>query len=189
MGFLNILGAISGLGSLFGGGAKASADAREKEAALEAQRDQTAIARYNAQQQAQTQNAQTDLSQRQFALQAPGARSGNAVRGDILSTLQKPSGQHGRFNFVANAPTISDQTRQVGQQTTRDALLAALQGDHFAPLQTIPVPQATPLPQAGTMEKVGGIAGLLGGIANGVAPLFKPRVPSYGNGDYGGEAH
>jgi hypothetical protein len=159
------------LGKLFGGGAKASADARAKEAQLNEQRDQTAISRYQAEQNANTQNARTDLDQRGFALSAPGQRAGNSIRGDILATLQKPTGQHGKFNFTGSAPTLSADTRQTGQLMARDALLQQLKGDVFDPIPKIAVPQASAIPKAGFMEKLGGILGTIGGVAGGIGDM------------------
>lgn len=157
MGPLAILSAVSGLGSLFGRGSQKSAEARAAEAQLNVLRDRTALDR-----------GRLDLDQKKYALDAPGQRAGNTVRGDILSTLQKPTGGHGRFDFTSMAPTLSDSTRQTGGLMARDALLQQLRGD------ALPLPQATPIPQAGGLEKLGGIAGFLGSLAGGLkeAGLF-----------------
>ena len=166
-----IMGGASILGKLFGGGAKAAAEARAKEAEFNQRGDQIALSRYGAEQNANTQNANTDLNQRSFALQAPGQRAGNSVRGDILATLQKPGGQYGKFNFTGMAPSLSDNTRQTGQLMARDALLQQLKGDTFDPIPKLKVPTATPIPKAGKMEKFGGLAGLIGGIAGGLQEM------------------
>ena len=159
------------LGKLFGGGAKASAEARAKEADFNQRGDQIALSRYGAEQNANTQNANTDLSQRQFKLDAPGQRAGNSVRGDILATLKKPTGQHGRFNFTGMAPELSADTRQTGQLMARDALMQQLKGDVFDPIPKLKVPTATPIPRAGLMEKLGGILGTIGGVAGGLQSM------------------
>jgi hypothetical protein len=175
-----ILAGASLLGKLFGGGGKASADSRAQEAQLNQQRDNTAIARYNAEQDANTQNAQTDLNQRGFALQAPGERAGNSVRGDILAGTTKPKGG-GRFDYTSMAPELSASTRGVGQSMARDALMGQLKGDTFAPIQKPTLPRATPIPQAGMMEKLGGLAGIFGGLAGGLqeAGLFGGKKPPF----------
>lgn len=142
-------------------------------------------------------NAATDLSQRQFALNAPGQRAGTAVRGDILSNAQDIAFS-GLPNGI-NVPTISGglrpsmfsaDTRALGADISAQARAGQQAGDTFAPLPSTPTyqrynestptyvtppaaPQLTPLPQSGKVDTLLNVAGTIGALAPSFADLMK----------------
>jgi hypothetical protein len=137
------------------------------------------------------QNAGTDLAQRNFALTAPGARAGNAVRGDILSRAQDVS--FSGLPAGINPPTIngglrpsmfSADTKALGTDMTAQARAAQAKGDTFAPLPDLPTyqgpesglptysegpkpPTLTGLPSGGLTSALGNTSSLLA-----LAPSF-----------------
>lgn len=136
--------------------------------------DQNRLRAAQLMEQALQGRAGIDLQQRQFALQAPQQRASNSVRGDTLANLQDAQingpivGTGGRVPQITGGlrpSLLSGNSRQLGQQMSRDALLQQMQGDKFDPLPAINVPQITPPQQAGTFDKILGGVGLAGGIA------------------------
>lgn len=140
-----------------------------------------------------------DLAQKKFALDAPGARAGNAVRGDILSNAQDVS-----FSGLPkgiNPPTISGglrpsmfsgNTRALGSNMSAQALDAQQKGDQFAPLPVLPdfaapsgglpdykappsyvtptpLPTQTPLPTGSGLDSALTAGGLAGTLAKALA--------------------
>lgn len=136
-----------------------------------------------------------DLAQKKFALSAPGARAGNAVRGDILSNAKDVS--FAGLPAGINVPTIngglrpsmfSDSTRALGANMSQQALSEQQAGDHFAPLPSLPdyvgpssglpnykappgyvapppLPDLTPLPKANGFDTALGAGSLAGALA------------------------
>lgn len=147
---------LSALGVLGGGRAKGRAD----EAQINDQRDRTALAGA------------------QFNMQAPGMRAGNAVRGDVLANAQDAqiqgpvTGTKGRVPQITGGlrPSLmSGNTRALGSQMSRDALLSQMSGPAFQP---------TPTPQAGGFDTFLNIAGGVGdlmGILQNVPGFNKPK--------------
>lgn len=217
-----ILGAASSIGSAFGANAQGRADGRLAEANANAQYDRTAADLYRATTDANTAKnrynldattgannfglnrgnlandyAQTDLSQRKYALAAPGQRAGNAVRGDILSSAHDVSvsglgpGQSAvQFSGGLHPDMFSADTRALGADMTQQARTTQAAGDHFAPLPDLPTytkppaytdgptaPTSTPMPQAGKVDSILNTAGLIGNIA-GLLPSRQPKPPT-----------
>ncbi len=156
----------------------ARAQARIKEAEIQQAQDRLALQR--SQQEATNansanrfgmDNAQLDLQRRQFGLNAPGQRAGNAVRGDILSRAQDVS--IGGLGPNVHVPTISGglrpsmfsgATRELGTNMTNQALAGQQAGDQFDPLTyqaPPPVPGLTGLPQAGAIDSILNTTGLV----------------------------
>ena len=89
-----------------------------------------------------------DLQRRQFALNAPGQRASNAVRGDTLANAQdaQVSGTRIPIPQISGGlrPSMfSGNTRQLGSDMSRQALLQQLAGDKFESLPMIERPQPT----------------------------------------------
>jgi hypothetical protein len=92
----------------------------------------------------QTQHANLDLNRRNFALNAPDTRMSQSVRGSILANA-KPLTLSGLPDRVASRipqmsggltpEMFSPETRQLGEEMTRKALIDQLKGDEFAPLE------------------------------------------------------
>lgn len=132
-----------------------------------------------------------DLAQKRYALEAPGARAGQAVRGDILANAQDA-----KFNLPSTIPQMSisgglrpsmfsANTRALGGELSASALANQRKGDTFAPLPTLPnyqgptsalptykapapyvnppkPPTLTPQPQANGVDTALNIAGYAG---------------------------
>ncbi len=115
-----------------------------------------------------------DLAQRKYALEAPGQRAGNAVRGDVLAHAQDATVDPGSLGPNVHVPTISgglrpsmfsDATRSLGGLMSSQALAGQQAGDTFDPLtyQTpAPIPGLTPLPQSGGVDDFLTTAGYVG---------------------------
>jgi hypothetical protein len=85
-----------------------------------------------------------ELDQRRYALDAPGKRAGNSVRGDILANAQDVT-----FDLPSTIPKInvagglrpsmfSANTRALGGEMSAQALAEQRKGDAFGPLPTLP---------------------------------------------------
>ena len=130
----------------------------------------------NAQRAAQQQQA---LQAAQFNRQAPSARANSAVRGDILAGAQPVttigSGRDLRFSGGLSPALLSGNTRQLGQNMSRQALMSQLgQGGANDPytFNTQPFqPQ-----QAGLLDKILGGVGLAGEIAS-LLPAAQKKTP------------
>jgi hypothetical protein len=173
-----ILAGASLIGKLFGGASKGRAEGRAAETQVLQQQDQTALQRFLAAQNAQNTAAQTDLQRKQYSLQAPGQRAQNSTRGDILATLQKPTAAqqaHPRANvidFLQGAPELSANTRALGTKMSQQALDSQDAGDTFTGGNLLLVPQASPLPQAGKLDKFLNVGSTIGGLAGGAGMLW-----------------
>ncbi len=145
------------------------------------------------------QRAQTDLQQRQFALTAPQARAKNSVKGDMLANLQDVS-VHASPRVQASIPQISGglrpsmlsgNSRALGADMSRQALMQQMEGDHFDKPGAMPtfdkmpapqIPGVTPTPQSGGLDTflntVGGVGAGAGFLADALKNRYK--VPQYG---------
>lgn len=86
-----------------------------------------------------------ELDQRRYALDAPGKRAGNSVRGDILANSQDvsfsglPAGiPNISINGGLRPSMFSDNTRQLGRDISAQALDQQRKGDAFGALPTLP---------------------------------------------------
>lgn len=128
-------------------------------------------------------------------LAAPGKRASNAVRGDILAGVQDvgvnaPAGVNvTSFSGGLRPSLLSGNTRELGGQMSKEALLDALSGTPapFSTMQPYDVssitsrraPAQTPMEQPGTMDKIMEQIGLWGGLAGtGINAFTSPAVPS-----------
>jgi hypothetical protein len=150
--------------------------------------------------QALQNRAQLEMQQKQFGLQAPQARASNSVRGDTLANLQDAtiSGLPSRINVPQiggglRPSLLSQNSRDLGKDMSRQALMQQLQGDQFTPMPAANIPSITPMPQAGALDKILNTVGVIGtGVgAADQAGLFKrknpyqvPQVPPMMYGDW-----
>lgn len=144
------LGILGALGGVLGDGASAAAAGRRSDAAEQAQ--------FNA------LNNQALLGTSQFNLEAPGQRVGQVARGDILSSMQDaaPTGDPRIDKFAGGGlrpSAFGASSRQAGGELQRQALMALMSGSDKI------TPQLSTLPKAGKLETLGGISGLIGGLA------------------------
>ena len=152
-GALSILGgpvgaAISGVGGALGKGAGASQEGRYNKAAL--------MAQLNA------ANNTAQLNAANFNLAAPSALTSQVARGDVLSSMQNApllgDPRIDKFSGGGLRPSaFGAASRQAGGELSRQAMQKLLKGEQLSP-------QMTTLQPGGMMEKIGGAAGLAGGI-------------------------
>ena len=177
--------AIGGLAAGRQAGREAQTYAQQAQDRLAQQNYQNQLSAENIGTQRQFGQANLDLTQRQFGLQAPQTRASNAVRGDILANASDFS--FGAPSMVGNIPVptssgglrpsiFSENTRNLGRLMSEQALSGQQAGDTFAPLNFAPLPTApnlTPLPEAGGLDKVLTTAGTIGALAPTFADILK----------------
>jgi len=142
----------------------------------------------NASSERLSQGAQ-ELDRRQFALNAPRTRASQSVRGSILANAQPmqlsglPSRISSRIPTMTGGLTpamFSQDTRALGGELSRQALIDQLKGDQFEPMKEtdfqaaiLDNPQLQELQQSGLMEKILGGVGLATSIAGGVGGAYR----------------
>ena len=183
------------LGKLFSSGAKGSADQRASENDQIARQNSLLAQLHNAKQNAtmnalqgqsaeQMQHAGMDLNRRNFALNAPDARMSQSVRGSILANAQPftisglPDRVSSRIPQISGGLTpamFSAETRELGSEMTRKALLDQLKGDEFAPLERtnfqggiLADPKLEEYKKSGLLEKILGGLGMGLSVAGGI---------------------
>jgi hypothetical protein len=145
--------------------------------------------------QAELDKAKGQLSEYETKLSAPQSRASNAVRGDILANVQDvgvsaPDGVNvTSFSGGLRPSLLSGNSRALGQQMSKEALLDALSGSptpfsNMAPVDLSSItgrsaPAQTELPQASTMDRVMEAIGTYGGMTS--ALLNSQRPASGGN--------
>lgn len=197
--------ALTSLGNVAGNAAQGSADQRVAENSQMDRRNSILAQLYGAQQNAsqnallgqsreQSDHAGIDLDRRRYALAAPSARASQSVRGSILKNAQ-PASLSGLPDRVAShVPTLnggltpamfSGDTRQLGDELTRSALMDQLKGDTFDPLQktdfqsgVLAPPKLGEYQNAGAMEKIMGGTGLIASILAALDGAGGKRQPA-----------
>jgi hypothetical protein len=164
---MNWLGLLSGLGGLFGGASKSSADAKSAQATAAAQQANSELNAYTVQQQAKQQQAQ-DISQR------PTDRLQQGALGDLVTgwtpqkttwggagTIPQSTGGWGDFK-------LNDMTLQNADLMQRDALLRQMQGQGAADITSVgQVPDVTKnYPKESWLDKILGYGSLGLGAAS-----------------------
>jgi hypothetical protein len=209
---LALLAGAGAAGKIFGGLSKGSADQRMAENNQASDKNRLLAQLYGINQGA-TQNALgnqsaeqiahagIDMDRRKFALSAPSVRAGQSVRGSIMQNAQpvKLSGLPDRV--ASRIPTIegglspamfSADTRALGGELSRKALIDQLKGDEFSPLQTtdfksgvLPLPKLEEYQKAGLLEKILGGLGIAGSVAGGAGEIWggMQKKRSYEPGD------
>ena len=185
----SILDAVGGVAA---GASAGRAGGRAQEAGINANQDQLRLLAARILEDAMTNRGQLDVNQREYALKAPGMRAGNAARGDAMAGLQDAGvsgpithtrGQVPQITGGLRPSLLSSNTRQLGQNMSRDALLQNMGGaDSFQPLPPINIPSITPTPQAGGFDQ---FLNILGGVGAGAGALTQagafarrpPRIP------------
>lgn len=142
------LGALSNIGGVLGQGATKSRTQNIDEALIAAQLNAA--------------NNQAGLNAAQFNLGAPGALASQVARGDVLSTMQNaPRLGDPRIDKFAGGglrpSAFGAPSRQAGTVLSNQALQKLQSGLQFTP-------QITAMPKSGMLEKLGGLAGTIGGV-------------------------
>jgi hypothetical protein len=183
------------IGKIFGGQAQGSANQRMAENNQTGDQNRLLAQMYginqNANQNAVNAGASERMGQRnqaldekKFALAAPSVRAGQSVRGSIMQNAQPVSLSGLPDRISSRIPTIegglspalfNDNTRALGGEMTRKALIDQLKGDEFAPMEAtdfskgiVPMPEMAEMERAGLLEKILGGAGMAGDIIGGI---------------------
>jgi hypothetical protein len=136
----------------------------------------------DAQDAARLARAMGILQESREGRQAAGQRASNSVRGDILANAQDArfsgNSRIPQFSFSGGLrPSMfSGNTRQLGAEMSREALLDQLKGnptpfsslpeaDYSRILDAKPIPGATPLPEGSRMDAILQAIGQYGGLA------------------------
>lgn len=191
---LDTIGKVSkGVAQPLGQAAGAQASARSSEAQQQILRDRLNMDKAQSEASQQTSNAATDLNQRAFKLQAPGARLSTGVQGSAVSRAHNITAGTGapitlssgkvinpiQFNGGGPDDLLSDDARSLGSMVTRQMLEDQTAGDHFDPLQKTSFPGATPAqPESGSEKLLGGAAlgtSLLGSLSPILSSLLKKK--------------
>jgi hypothetical protein len=193
---------ISAAAQVGGAVAQSKAQGRAAEASINQRQDQGAQNAYATDKsldlealirgyQAELDKAKGQLSEYETKLSAPQSRASNAVRGDILANVQDvgvsaPDGVNvTSFSGGLRPSLLSGNSRALGQQMSKEALLDALSGtptpfSDMAPVDLSPItrrtaPSQTALPQPSGMDKVLEAIGTYGSIAGGLMNSQRPN--------------
>ncbi|MES2958114.1 MAG: hypothetical protein V4792_07995 [Pseudomonadota bacterium] len=172
-----ILGAISGLGGILGGGAKASSDSRNNQAMLQLAQDRAKTDQYGIAQQGQMALANTDLARKSHEEDARGGRAQQALIGALLGgglqdvSIDTPGIPKTSISGGLRPSALGESGRAAGSLLNQQALMKMLQGDTYQGGQLLQAPGVQATPKAGWLEKLGGIAGTAGALAGGLGTL------------------
>jgi hypothetical protein len=188
------IGLIQTGAQLAGSIAASKAQGRAAEATINQRQDQGAQNAYATDksldleamvraQQAELDRMKGVMSEYDTKLSAPQSRAANSVRGDILANVQDvgvsaPDGVNvTSFSGGLRPSLLSGNSRALGQQMSKEALLDALSGGGPTPFSGMKpmdlssitgrtAPEQTELPQASGMDKVLENIALYGGLAS-----------------------
>lgn len=197
-------GQLISAGAQIGGSIAASrAQGRAAEAAANQRQDQGAQNAYATDksldlealvraQQAELDRMKGVMSEYDTRLAAPQSRAANAVRGDILANVQDvgvnaPAGVNvTSFSGGLRPSLLSGNSRALGQQMSKEALLDALNGSPTPFTNTKPLdlssitgrqsPTQTALPQPSGMDRVLEAIGTYGSLAGGLMNSQRPNT-------------
>lgn len=159
---LPIIDGIGQIGGALGAGAAASKAGRLDQAGQQALLD--------------GQNNRTGLDAAKFNMGTGAERLSQVQRGDFAANMKDtaPTGDPRIDKFGGGGlrpSTLGPDSHNAANEMKRQALMALMSGsDHFTPTHS-------EIPKAGMLEKIGGIAGLAGGLAGAVRPMLGQRPP------------
>lgn len=153
---------ISGVGQVLGAGAANSKAGRTNDALT----NTTLNSRNNA----------DALAAAKFNMDAPSARFGQVVKGDLANNVQDVgetgSGRDLQFTGGVRPSALGPASHQAASEMQRQALMKLMSGgDQLTPAQTT-------MERPDLMEKIGGVAGTVGGI---LGALQQPKIATMGN--------
>lgn len=136
------------------------------------------------------------LDERKYALSAPSVRAGQSVRGSIMANAQPvtisgiPSDIHVPTISGGLSPALFNaNTRALGDEMTRKALVDQLKGDDFAPMEKtdfksgiLADPKMEAYQKAGLLEKILGGIGMVGSVAGAASQFGAKGFGAGGNG-------
>lgn len=179
-----------------------NAAGRQAEATTNQRQDVNALSGYqtdvskdlsamNAETQAKLDRALGMLKEYEAELSAPGLRASNSVRGDLLANLQDagvsaPSGVNvTSFSGGLRPSLLSGNSRALGQQMSREALLSQMEGTptpyadvelpDFSSILSRNAPELTELPQPSAVDRVMEGIGTYGSMAAAIQQALQQR--------------
>jgi hypothetical protein len=199
-----ILGAVSGLGSIFGGAGKGKADERMQQNDLISRNNNTQAALHNNKQQSILQllglleNAQRDRADR--AMSAPADRARQSAMGSMMQNIQPaqisglPSGVSiPQMSGGLNPSMLNAQARAGGGELQKQALMALLSKSDVPAMPKsegalLPDPVLQAMKQPGKGESLLSMLGLFGGGIGALdqAGVFGGKKKPPLQGEYGG---
>ncbi len=169
--------ALGDIGTVVSKGAQGAAQGNVNTAELQQRADQIALQRYLAGLSSQN----VDLQQRNFALDAPSTRAHQSVQGDIMANAQDvnisglPSYvKMGQISGGLRPSLMSGNTRQLGGEMSRKALMDQMKGDSFAPLDAPPAAGSLPSSALPNAMGAGGLGLQLGPMIAGLSSRSAP---------------
>lgn len=163
-----VLAGAGALGSLFGKGAKSSAEGRRTDAQIQAQMA--------------GQNNAAQLNAARFNLDAPGQLGRRMLGAGSLLNFQPTQFSDPRMPKMSGGGAAGF-AQSLQDPATRQALLQMLRGSGQS-IQSGSYrinPQMAQMQKAGWLEKIGGAAGLIGGLAGGLKDLGVGASKSFSN--------
>ena len=174
-----LLPLLTGLGSLFGGAASASQNAKSQQATAAGQQANSELAAYTALQNAKAQQAQ-DIATR------PQQRVGAGALGDLVTQYKTPSVQWGGAGSIPQVSggfqglSFSPGTQASASLMQRDALLRQMQGQSAPDITSVgQIPDVTKnYPQESWLDKILGYGALgLGGASTVLGAFNNTALP------------
>jgi len=151
--------AIDAIGGALGGGASAAKEGRLSEAQLQALIN------------AQNNRAQVDAAN--FNAGQEGSLIRRALAAQMIGDLKRPTDPRARFGGGEVSPVLQQLLARYGQGAQ----------DQLASGSFRVSPQMSGIPKSGLLEKIGGAAGIGGGILGALGRLNQPKPPIYGPGN------
>lgn len=193
-----ILGAVTGLGSVFGGAGKGAAAERQSQNDFLQRENQMRLGLHNTQQQALLSLLGLDeaatMNRARLGLEAPGARTKQAVIGSLLSRLQPariqaPAGVNvGRISGGLGDALGGPGMRAAGEALQRQALMALLSKSdvpaaaNYAGRGMVAPPQMQAYRKSGKGESLLSALGLIGGLAGAAKGMLPQKMDPGGTG-------
>lgn len=196
-----ILGAATGLGSLFGGAGRGAAAERQSQNDFIQRENQMRLSQQQAQQQALMQllglDERATMDRAQLGIAAPSARTKQAVIGSLLSRLQPASVQApagvrvGQIRGGLGDAIGGGAMRQAGNALSSQALQALLSRSdvpavtNYAKTGLVAPAQMQGYKKAGKGESIMSAIGVGGGLASILGPLLAKKSGGGGSSSGG----
>lgn len=185
LGLSGILGAAGKIGGVLSNASGSQAASRQNDALFNLQRDRATADVYNTAQRSIFDKANTELQQKQFALQAPVTRARQTSLGDLLANIQDvniqaPAGINvPQITGGLRPSALGPNARAAGGELSRQALMALMNGSDTptTKLDLLTPPTIREMPQAGGAERVTGQLGTILGLAGTLGEVFGKQKP------------
>ena len=177
-GWLQFLPMIASLaGSLLGKGAQGAAQGRQAESQNVMSQDMARTQQYGIAQNAQFNQANTDLQRKNFEENSRSGRAKQALIGSMLAKMGdvrlNVPGVEGSSLGGIRPSNMGDIGKASAGIMAQQALLKQLMGDEYEGGNILPAPGVSALPKASGWEKAAGIGGILGTLGGGIGEIWQ----------------